>query len=64
MKHRHLAEIEEQLALHTGAPTILQFNPHLAPMRRPDIDGAVQFREDIYGRDGLGAPAIPAATKL
>jgi N-acetyl-gamma-glutamyl-phosphate reductase len=33
-KHRHLAEIEEQLALQTGAPTIIQFNPHLAPMRR------------------------------
>jgi N-acetyl-gamma-glutamyl-phosphate reductase len=33
-KHRHLAEIEEQLALHTGAKTIVQFNPHLAPMRR------------------------------
>ncbi len=27
-------------------------------------DGVVQFREDIYGRDGLGAPAIPATTKL
>ena len=34
VKHRHLAETEEQLALHTGAPTIIQFNPHLAPMRR------------------------------
>src|SRR6185295_4795316 len=34
VKHRHLAEIEEQLTLHTGAPTIIQFNPHLAPMRR------------------------------
>lgn len=33
-KHRHLAEVEEQLALHTGAKTIIQFNPHLAPMRR------------------------------
>ena len=32
-KHRHLGEIEEQLALLTGAPTIIQFNPHLAPMR-------------------------------
>ena len=31
---RHLAEVEEQLTLHTGAPTIIQFNPHLAPMRR------------------------------
>jgi N-acetyl-gamma-glutamyl-phosphate reductase len=34
VKHRHLAEIEEQLALHSGAPTVIQFNPHLAPMRR------------------------------
>jgi len=34
VRHRHLAEIEEQLARHTGAPTIIQFNPHLAPMRR------------------------------
>ncbi len=34
VKHRHLAEVEEQLALHTGAPSIIQFNPHLAPMRR------------------------------
>ena len=34
VKHRHLAEIEEQLALHTGAPTVIQFTPHLAPMRR------------------------------
>ncbi|MEO6875178.1 MAG: N-acetyl-gamma-glutamyl-phosphate reductase [Opitutaceae bacterium] len=33
VKHRHLAEIEEQLALQTGAPTIIQFNPHLVPMR-------------------------------
>jgi N-acetyl-gamma-glutamyl-phosphate reductase len=34
VKHRHLAEVEEQLALHTGAKTIIQFNPHLAPLRR------------------------------
>ena len=32
-KHRHLSEIEEQLALHTGGKTVIQFNPHLAPMR-------------------------------
>jgi N-acetyl-gamma-glutamyl-phosphate reductase len=32
-KHRHLAEIEEQLALLAGGRTIIQFNPHLAPMR-------------------------------
>jgi N-acetyl-gamma-glutamyl-phosphate reductase len=34
VKHRHLAEIEEQLALYSRAPTVIQFNPHLAPMRR------------------------------
>ena len=34
VKHRHLSEIEEQLALHSGSKTIIQFNPHLAPMRR------------------------------
>jgi len=34
VKHRHIAEVEEQLALRTGAPTIIQFNPHLVPMRR------------------------------
>jgi N-acetyl-gamma-glutamyl-phosphate reductase len=34
VKHRHLAEVEEQLSLRTGAPTVIQFNPHLAPMRR------------------------------
>jgi N-acetyl-gamma-glutamyl-phosphate reductase len=33
-KHRHLAEIEEQLSTVAGAKIILQFNPHLAPMRR------------------------------
>ncbi len=34
VKHRHLAEIEEQLALHAGVSAVIQFNPHLAPMRR------------------------------
>jgi len=34
VKHRHLAEVEEQLTLHTGANIVIQFNPHLAPMRR------------------------------
>lgn len=41
-KHRHLAEIEEQLSLRAAAATgansggkvVVQFNPHLAPMRR------------------------------
>ncbi|MGA3007248.1 MAG: N-acetyl-gamma-glutamyl-phosphate reductase [Opitutaceae bacterium] len=34
VKHRHLAEIEEQLGKFAGAPVVIQFNPHLAPMRR------------------------------
>jgi len=33
VRHRHLSEIEEQLELLTGAKTVIQFNPHLAPMR-------------------------------
>lgn len=33
-KHRHLAEIEEQLSAFAGAKVVLQFNPHLAPMKR------------------------------
>ncbi len=49
VKHRHLAEIEEQLALHTGAKTVIQFNPHLAPMR--------------YGiATTITVPAAPGAT--
>jgi N-acetyl-gamma-glutamyl-phosphate reductase len=34
LKHRHLAEIEEQLSPRSGPPVVIQFNPHLAPMRR------------------------------
>lgn len=33
-KHRHLSEIEEQLSAAKGAPVVINFNPHLAPMRR------------------------------
>jgi N-acetyl-gamma-glutamyl-phosphate reductase len=33
-KHRHLAEIEEQLSGFAGGKVVVQFNPHLAPMRR------------------------------
>ncbi len=61
-KHRHLAEVEEQLSLHTGVPTVIQFNPHLAPMRRgiattitvpainPDIKALYAAWETIYGQ--------------
>jgi N-acetyl-gamma-glutamyl-phosphate reductase len=33
-KHRHLSEIEEQLALAAGAPVTMQFTPHLVPVNR------------------------------
>ena len=33
-KHRHLSEIEEQLSAAAGEKTIVQFNPHLAPMKQ------------------------------
>lgn len=33
-KHRHLSEIEEQLSAAAGTPVVVQFNPHLAPIRR------------------------------
>jgi len=33
-KHRHLSEIEEQLSIAAGAPTVVQFTPHLVPMNR------------------------------
>jgi N-acetyl-gamma-glutamyl-phosphate reductase len=48
-KHRHLAEIEEQLSLASGARIVLQFNPHLAPMRRGIITT-------------ITVPAAPGAT--
>lgn len=31
--HRHVGEIEEQLSRHAGQPVVLQFTPHLIPMR-------------------------------
>ncbi|MDR0535394.1 MAG: N-acetyl-gamma-glutamyl-phosphate reductase [Puniceicoccales bacterium] len=33
-RHRHLSEIEEQLSAAAAAPVVVQFNPHLAPMKR------------------------------
>src|SRR5690606_5310516 len=33
-RHRHLSEIEEQLSEAAGKDVVVQFTPHLAPMRR------------------------------
>jgi len=34
VRHRHLSEIEEQLSRAAGKTVIVQFSPHLAPLRR------------------------------
>ena len=34
VKHRHLGEIEEQLSRVHGGPVVIQFTPHLVPMKR------------------------------
>ncbi len=33
-KHRHLSEIEQELARVAGAPVVIQFTPHLIPVNR------------------------------
>ncbi|MDR0901347.1 MAG: N-acetyl-gamma-glutamyl-phosphate reductase, partial [Opitutaceae bacterium] len=56
LKHRHLAEIEEQLALRAtgGEPVVIQFNPHLAPMRR-GIATTITVPAEIPSIDALYA---------
>ncbi len=61
-RHRHLAEMEEQLSLLSGGPVVLQFNPHLVPMRRgiattisvpaanSSIDALYAEWQNAYGR--------------
>jgi N-acetyl-gamma-glutamyl-phosphate reductase len=33
-KHRHLSEIEQELAIAAGTPVVIQFTPHLIPVNR------------------------------
>ncbi len=35
--HRHMPEIEQQLALAAGAPVVISFTPHLVPMNRGEL---------------------------
>ena len=53
-KHRHLSEMEEQLSSAAGEPVVLQFAPHLAPMKHGIISTIVANArgntiEDLYG---------------
>lgn len=41
LRHRHLSEIEEQLSEVAGETVVVQFTPHLAPMRRGIISTSV-----------------------
>jgi N-acetyl-gamma-glutamyl-phosphate reductase len=54
-KHRHLSEIEEQLSQAAGEKVVIQFNPHLAPMRRGIASTIVAKAQ------GAGAEAVLAA---
>ncbi|MEX2382430.1 MAG: N-acetyl-gamma-glutamyl-phosphate reductase [Opitutales bacterium] len=51
-RHRHLSEMEEQLGGAAENPVILQFTPHLAPMRRGIISTTVVPAQD-KGIDSL-----------
>jgi len=64
-KHRHLSEIEEQLAEAAGRPVRVQFTPHLVPMIRgiaativapsaADIENVYDCWESAYGQ----SPAV------
>lgn len=73
-KHRHLSEVEEQLSLCCGASVIIQFNPHLAPMRRgiattitvpaarPDLDALYAAWRETYGRSPFVSILPPGET--
>ncbi len=52
-RHRHLSEIEEQLSSAAGSSVIVQFNPHLVPMKAGiattiTVPGDANTIEDIY----------------
>ncbi|GHB90065.1 N-acetyl-gamma-glutamyl-phosphate reductase [Cerasicoccus arenae] len=61
-KHRHLSEIEEQLSNAASKPVIIQFTPHLVPMKRgiattivakakqTGVDAIYSAWQDAYGQ--------------
>lgn len=51
-KHRHLSEIEEQLSEAAGESIIINFNPHLVPMRR-GIASTITVRAKVTDIDAL-----------
>ncbi len=55
-KHRHLSEIEQELAAAAGAPLTVSFTPHLVPVTRGMISTIV-----VRPSSGVGARAVEAA---
>jgi N-acetyl-gamma-glutamyl-phosphate reductase len=63
--HRHLAEIEEQLAAATGAPVIVQFTPHLIPVAQgiastivAPARASIDAIYDCWHRQFAGRPCV------
>ncbi len=65
-KHRHLSEVEENLSAAAGAPVVVQFNPHLAPMKRgiattitvPAPDVSVEQVYAVWEKTYAGKPFV------
>lgn len=56
-KHRHLSEIEQELALAAGTPVTLQFTPHLVPVNRG-------IHTTLYARPARGEARGAASAEL
>lgn len=52
-KHRHAGEIEDQLTRYANRPVIVQFNPHLVPMRRGILSTITATMETGAGAESV-----------
>ena len=65
-KHRHLSEIEEQLGMAAGKNVVVQFNPHLAPMKRgiattitvPALKPGIEALYEVWHKTYKGRPCV------
>jgi N-acetyl-gamma-glutamyl-phosphate reductase len=55
-KHRHLSEIEQELALAAGEPVVITFIPHLIP-----VNSGIVTTTTAMLRPGIGAEAVGEA---
>jgi N-acetyl-gamma-glutamyl-phosphate reductase len=54
-KHRHLAEIEQELSLAQGSPVRVNFTPHLIPVNRGIHTTIFAAPEEGVGAEQIGA---------